>query len=178
MATQGAEAPLGAGRFRRPAGFGRHDYLGAFAVTTGQGIEPSSWPASTPITTITTRSWSRRWPIGWPRHLPSACTQQRGADWGYGDEEHLTNDELIAEKYRGIRPAPGYPACPDHTEKRTLFDLLDAERAAGIQLTESVCHAAGRQRERSLLRPSRRPATSPSTASIATRSKTTPAARE
>ena len=57
-------------------------------------------------------------------------------EWGYGAEERFSNDELIAEKYRGIRPAPGYPAQPDHTEKRTLFHLLDAERATGIRLTE------------------------------------------
>ena len=58
------------------------------------------------------------------------------ADWGYGREERLSHDELIDEKYRGIRPAPGYPACPDHTEKRALFDLLGAEQATGITLTE------------------------------------------
>ena len=57
--------------------------------------------------------------------------------WGYGRLERLTNEELIREKYRGIRPAPGYPACPDHTEKRTLFDLLQVERHTGIILTES-----------------------------------------
>jgi 5-methyltetrahydrofolate--homocysteine methyltransferase len=57
--------------------------------------------------------------------------------WGYGAAESFSHDELIAEKYRGIRPAPGYPACPDHTEKRTLWELLDAERRAGISLTES-----------------------------------------
>jgi 5-methyltetrahydrofolate--homocysteine methyltransferase len=57
-------------------------------------------------------------------------------EWGYGAAEILTNDDLIAEKYRGIRPAFGYPACPDHTEKIKLFNLLDAERA-GMKLTES-----------------------------------------
>jgi 5-methyltetrahydrofolate--homocysteine methyltransferase len=57
-------------------------------------------------------------------------------EWGYGRDEQLTNDDLVAEKYRGIRPAFGYPACPDHTEKRKLFDLLDAP-AVGMQLTES-----------------------------------------
>jgi 5-methyltetrahydrofolate--homocysteine methyltransferase len=57
--------------------------------------------------------------------------------WGYAKTERLTNEELVAEKYRGIRPAPGYPAQPDHTEKATLFALLEAERAAGITLTES-----------------------------------------
>ena len=57
--------------------------------------------------------------------------------WGYAPDEHLDNQALIKEQYQGIRPAPGYPACPDHTEKRTLFDLLDAERLSGVHLTES-----------------------------------------
>ncbi|HBT41855.1 MAG TPA: methionine synthase, partial [Rhodospirillaceae bacterium] len=57
--------------------------------------------------------------------------------WAYAPGEELSNDELIHEKYRGIRPAPGYPACPDHTEKRKLFDLLQAEKNTGIELTES-----------------------------------------
>jgi 5-methyltetrahydrofolate--homocysteine methyltransferase len=59
------------------------------------------------------------------------------ADWGYGRDESLPVDDLIRDRYRGIRPAPGYPACPDHTEKRLLFDLLGAEERAGIHLTES-----------------------------------------
>jgi 5-methyltetrahydrofolate--homocysteine methyltransferase len=58
-------------------------------------------------------------------------------DWGYGRSESLTNDELIDEAYRGIRPAPGYPSQPDHTEKQTIFDLLRAEENAGMKLTES-----------------------------------------
>jgi 5-methyltetrahydrofolate--homocysteine methyltransferase len=57
--------------------------------------------------------------------------------WGYAAEEHLDGKSLIREEYQGIRPAPGYPACPDHTEKATLWTLLDAERTAGIRLTES-----------------------------------------
>ena len=57
--------------------------------------------------------------------------------WGYAPDESLDNDGLIAESYHGIRPAPGYPACPDHTEKRTLFELLDAGHAIGVELTES-----------------------------------------
>src|SRR5258708_10944799 len=57
--------------------------------------------------------------------------------WGYAPGEHLDVEELIKEKYRGVRPAPGYPACPDHTEKETLWRLLDAERSTGIVLTES-----------------------------------------
>ena len=57
--------------------------------------------------------------------------------WGYSPDEHLPNDAIIREEYQGIRPAPGYPACPDHTEKGTLFELLEAEERAGIRLTES-----------------------------------------
>jgi 5-methyltetrahydrofolate--homocysteine methyltransferase len=57
--------------------------------------------------------------------------------WGYAPEERLGGDQLVEEKYRGIRPAPGYPACPDHTEKATLWKLLDADRTTGIELTES-----------------------------------------
>jgi 5-methyltetrahydrofolate--homocysteine methyltransferase len=63
--------------------------------------------------------------------------QQARRDWGYGASENLSNLELIDEQYRGIRPAPGYPSQPDHTEKRTLFDLLSAEEHTGITLTES-----------------------------------------
>ena len=63
--------------------------------------------------------------------------------WGYAPEEALSSDELIRERYRGIRPAPGYPASPDHTEKRTLFELLDAERTAGLTLTESYAMHPG-----------------------------------
>jgi 5-methyltetrahydrofolate--homocysteine methyltransferase len=57
--------------------------------------------------------------------------------WGYASDESLGNEELIGEKYRGIRPAPGYPACPEHSEKQTLFQLLDATKNTGIELTES-----------------------------------------
>jgi len=57
--------------------------------------------------------------------------------WGYATDEGLANEDLIAEKYRGIRPAPGYPACPEHSEKGTLFELLAAEKSTGIELTDS-----------------------------------------
>jgi len=57
--------------------------------------------------------------------------------WGYAPDEHLDNESIIHERYQGIRPAPGYPACPDHTEKRTLFELLGATQRIGIELTES-----------------------------------------
>ncbi|MEL0074381.1 MAG: vitamin B12 dependent-methionine synthase activation domain-containing protein, partial [Flavobacteriaceae bacterium] len=58
--------------------------------------------------------------------------------WGYAAQEGLTNEELIAEKYQGIRPAPGYPACPDHLEKKTLWNLLEVEKTIGVSLTESL----------------------------------------
>ena len=64
--------------------------------------------------------------------------EQARRDWGYGQAEELKKEDLIAEKYRGIRPAPGYPAQPDHTEKPIIFDLLDAHAATGITLTESL----------------------------------------
>jgi 5-methyltetrahydrofolate--homocysteine methyltransferase len=64
-------------------------------------------------------------------------------EWGFGKSEGLTNEDFIAEKYQGIRPAPGYPACPDHTEKGTLWSLLDAEKRTGIRLTESFAMSPG-----------------------------------
>jgi 5-methyltetrahydrofolate--homocysteine methyltransferase len=88
-------------------------------------------------TTTTTPSSPRRWLIAWRRPSPSSCASAGPRDWGYGRAENLTPDDLIEERYRGIRPAAGYPACPDHTEKRTLWSLLDAERKTGISLTES-----------------------------------------
>ena len=69
--------------------------------------------------------------------------QRVRGEWGYAKSESLTTEDLIAEKYRGIRPAPGYPACPDHTEKATIWDLLDAERHTGINLTESFAMSPG-----------------------------------
>src|SRR3954464_10521765 len=93
------------------------------------------------------RSWPRRWQIGWREGLRGGGTsgaagggwreRVRRELWGYAPAEGLSNEDLIAEKYQGIRPAPGYPACPDHTEKRTIWTLLDAEKAADIRLTES-----------------------------------------
>ena len=64
-------------------------------------------------------------------------------EWGFGKSEGLSKEEMISEKYRGIRPAAGYPACPDHTEKRTLFDLLDAEKSIGVELTSSYAMMPG-----------------------------------
>ena len=106
--------------------------------------------ASSRITTTTTRSWSRRWPIGWPRPLPSTCTRRRARTGATATDEQLSNEDLIGEKYRGIRPAYGYPACPDHTEKRKLFELLDAA-PPGHHPDRELRDAAGGGRQRAVL---------------------------
>jgi len=118
-----------------PLDSGRADYIGAFAVTAGQGIEPivARFEADhDDHGAIMTKALADRLAEAFAERLH----EQARRDWGYGAEEQLTNEELIKEEYRGIRPAPGYPACPDHTEKRILFDLLDAEKSTGITLTE------------------------------------------
>ncbi|MEX0675877.1 MAG: vitamin B12 dependent-methionine synthase activation domain-containing protein, partial [Pirellulales bacterium] len=122
--------------FVAPLDSGREDFLGAFAVTTGIGVDAlvAKYQADhDDYNAIMVKALADRLAEAF-----AECLHQTArTDWGYGGEEKLSNDELIAEKYRGIRPAPGYPACPDHTEKRILFELLSAERNAGIELTES-----------------------------------------
>jgi 5-methyltetrahydrofolate--homocysteine methyltransferase len=111
--------------------------VGAFAVTAGHGCEDlvRRFEAEhDDYSAIMTRALADRLAEAFAERLH----QFARCDWGYGGGEQLTNEELIAEKYRGIRPAPGYPACPDHTEKRALFQLLGAERRTGIRLTESM----------------------------------------
>lgn len=122
--------------FIAPKETGLPDYLGAFAVTAGLGIEAviaEFEKDHDDYNAIMTKALADR--------LAEALAEllhKRVRDaWGYGQNENLSMDDLIHERYRGIRPAPGYPACPDHTEKRLLFDLLQAEKATGIQLTES-----------------------------------------
>ncbi|MBO0939478.1 methionine synthase [Fibrella sp. HMF5335] len=122
--------------FVAPLESGREDYIGAFAVTAGIGIESLVEKFDRDhddYNSIMVKALADR--------LAEAFTELmhkrvRTEFWPYAPSEQLSNDELIREKYQGIRPAPGYPACPDHTEKATLFDLLDAGRA-GIVLTES-----------------------------------------
>jgi 5-methyltetrahydrofolate--homocysteine methyltransferase len=112
------------------------DYLGAFAVTTGVGLDAlvaGFERDHDDYNAIMAKALADRL----AEALAEKLHQEARADWGYGREENLSHEELIRERYRGIRPAPGYPACPDHSEKRALFDLLDVERSAGIQLTES-----------------------------------------
>ncbi len=120
-----------------PSGGGGADYLGAFAVTI-DGIEPHLQRLM-----LDHDDYNKIMLQALADRLAEAFTEllhkkTRTEYWGYMSEEHLSNDELIEEKYMGIRPAPGYPACPDHTEKYKLFDLLDATNATGIQLTESL----------------------------------------
>ena len=112
------------------------DYLGAFAVTTGIGIEALCErfeKEHDDYNSIMTKALADRLAEAFAEWLHKKARE----DWGYGGSETLSHEELIRERYRGIRPAPGYPACPDHTEKRSLFDLLDVEKNAGIHLTES-----------------------------------------
>ncbi len=122
--------------FIAPRDSGRQDYLGAFAVTTGLGCDELAKKFDADhddYNSIMTKAIADRL----AEALAELLHKQARDDWGYGREESLSTEELIDEKYRGIRPAPGYPACPDHTEKRTLFDLLQAEAATGMRLTES-----------------------------------------
>jgi 5-methyltetrahydrofolate--homocysteine methyltransferase len=123
--------------FVAPRDTGVADYLGAFAVTTGAGIEAklAEFEAKhDDFSAIMLKALADRLAEAFAEHLHHRV---RTEYWGYAAGEALSNEELIAEKYAGIRPAPGYPACPDHTEKGDLFRLLDAERNAGITLTES-----------------------------------------
>lgn len=122
--------------FIAPLESGRTDYMGAFAVTAGLGIEPALERFEKDhddYSSIMLKALADRLAEAFAELLHKIARD----DWGYGKNEQLTADDLIDEKYRGIRPAPGYPACPDHTEKRVLFDLLDAEKNTGIRLTES-----------------------------------------
>ena len=119
-----------------PQSSGRTDHVGAFAVTTGIRLDELCRKFDLDhddYNSIMAKALADRLAEAFAEYLHKRVREQ----WGYGRLERLTNEELIREKYRGIRPAPGYPACPDHTEKRTLFDLLQVERHTGIILTES-----------------------------------------
>jgi 5-methyltetrahydrofolate--homocysteine methyltransferase len=122
--------------FIAPKSSGLPDHLGAFAVTTGVGVDALCArfeKEHDDYNSIMTKALADRLAEAF-----AECLHKQVRDeWGYGKQEQLSNEDLIREKYRGIRPAAGYPACPDHTEKRTLFDLLQAEERTGIRLTES-----------------------------------------
>ncbi|HEV7607369.1 MAG TPA: methionine synthase [Steroidobacteraceae bacterium] len=123
--------------FIAPKDSGKVDYIGAFAVTAGIGIEPhlERFKAShDDYNDILLKSLADRLAEASAEALHLRVRREL---WGYAPEERLTNEQLIQEVYRGIRPAPGYPACPDHTEKGTLWQMLDVEKAIDLRITES-----------------------------------------
>ena len=114
------------------------DFIGAFAVTSGLGIEKyiNRFEADNDdYNSILLKALADRLAEAFAEYLHH---EVRTKLWAYSPNEHLSNDELIKEKYSGIRPAPGYPACPDHTEKIGLFELLDVSKNIGVNLTESL----------------------------------------
>jgi 5-methyltetrahydrofolate--homocysteine methyltransferase len=120
-----------------PKTAGVTDYMGGFAVTAGIGIEKlveQYEKDHDDYNSIMIKALADRLAEAFAEKLHELVRKEY---WGYAKNEKLGNEDLIREEYQGIRPAPGYPACPDHTEKRLLFDLLDAEKSTGIQLTES-----------------------------------------
>ncbi len=122
--------------FLAPKESGRCDYIGAFAVTAGIGVDElrEKFKAENDDhSAIMAAALADRLAEAFAEYLHKKARDA----WGYGRSENLSGEELIAEKYRGIRPAHGYPACPDHTEKTALFKLLNAEKNTGITLTES-----------------------------------------
>ena len=119
-----------------PATSGRQDYLGGFAVTAGIGADELAAQFKKDLddeSAIMVQAVADRLAEAFAELMHEKARQA----WGFGKNEGLSKEELIKEAYRGIRPAAGYPACPDHTEKETLFRLLDAENNAGVSLTES-----------------------------------------
>jgi 5-methyltetrahydrofolate--homocysteine methyltransferase len=123
--------------FIAPKDSDKKDYIGGFAVTTGIGIDDRVAEFEKnhdDYSSILLKALADRLAEAFAERLHERV---RTEFWGYAPNENLTVDQLINEKYQGIRPAPGYPACPDHTEKRILFDLLEVEKNTGITLTES-----------------------------------------
>jgi 5-methyltetrahydrofolate--homocysteine methyltransferase len=123
--------------FVAPKDSGVRDYIGGFVVTTGLGLDAkvAEFEATNDdYSSIMVKALADRLAEAFAERLHEKVRREL---WGYAPNEHLDNQALIKEQYQGIRPAPGYPACPDHTEKRTLFELLDAERLSGVHLTES-----------------------------------------
>ena len=119
-----------------PVDSGRADFVGGFAVTTGHGCDELAKKYRDELddyNAIMVSALADRLAEAFAEMMHHKARKE----WGFGTSENLSNEEMIAEKYRGIRPAAGYPACPDHTEKQTLWDLMGAEEATGIRLTES-----------------------------------------
>ena len=121
-----------------PASQNKDDYIGAFVVTAGGGIENKIQEFEKDhddYNSILLKALADRLAEASAEYLHELVRKDH---WGYMEEEAFSNEELIKEKYVGIRPAPGYPACPDHTEKETIFNLLDATASIGVSLTESL----------------------------------------
>lgn len=124
--------------FIAPQSSGKTDYMGAFCVTTGFGTDELSNEyerAHDDYNAIMVKALADRFAEAYAEFLHKKV---RTEYWGYANQETLSNEELIAEKYKGIRPAPGYPACPDHLEKHAIWDLLKVEENIGVYLTESL----------------------------------------
>jgi 5-methyltetrahydrofolate--homocysteine methyltransferase len=124
--------------FVAPESSGKKDYVGCFAVTAGLGIEKkvAEFEADhDDYNSIMLKALADRLAESFAEKLHQLV---RTEYWGYAKNESLSNSELISEKYQGIRPAPGYPACPDHLEKETIFSILDVTNKIGISLTESM----------------------------------------
>jgi 5-methyltetrahydrofolate--homocysteine methyltransferase len=122
--------------FIAPKGSGKTDYIGGFAVTTGIGVDELAKEyeaAGDDYNSIMIKALADRLAESFAEHMHSRVRKEL---WGYDSDETLSNEDMIRERYSGIRPAPGYPACPDHTEKGSLFKLLDATNNTGIELTE------------------------------------------
>jgi 5-methyltetrahydrofolate--homocysteine methyltransferase len=141
LRQQGQKAPnvpnISLADFVAPIQTGKTDYVGGFAVTAGIGIEAlieKFEKDHDDYNSIMIKAIADRLAEAFAELMHQRVRREF---WGYAKDEQFSNDELIDEKYAGIRPAPGYPACPDHTEKRILFDLLEAEKKTGIVLTES-----------------------------------------
>ena len=124
--------------FIAPKNSGKTDYVGAFCVTTGFGTDELAKKyedENNDYNAIMVKSLADRFAEAFAEFLHKKV---RTEFWGYASDENLENEDLISEKYKGIRPAPGYPACPDHTEKITIWDLLKVKENIGVELTESL----------------------------------------
>jgi 5-methyltetrahydrofolate--homocysteine methyltransferase len=124
--------------FIAPQSSGKTDYMGAFCVTTGFGTDELAAEyekAHDDYNAIMVKALADRFAEAYAEFLHKKVRTQY---WGYANQENLSNEDLIAEKYKGIRPAPGYPACPDHLEKHAIWDLLKVEENIGVYLTESL----------------------------------------
>jgi 5-methyltetrahydrofolate--homocysteine methyltransferase len=124
--------------FVAPKEAGYTDYMGAFAVTTGFGVDEKATEFEKDhddYNSIMVKALGDRLAEAFAEYLHLKIRKEI---WGYAADEHLSNEHLIKEEYAGIRPAPGYPACPDHLEKNTIWQLLDVEKQIGVKLTESL----------------------------------------